>query len=71
MFKFFKYASYLLVLVGAINCGLVGALKFDLVAFIFGDMTILTRLVYSLVGLSALVSATFSYYDCCHENKDL
>jgi len=47
-------ASLLLLIVGGLNWGLVGLVNFDLVAAIFGDMTLLSRVVYSLVGLSAL-----------------
>ena len=43
-----------LIIIGAINWGLIGILKFNLVAAIFGDMTVLARIVYSLVGLSGL-----------------
>ena len=43
-----------LLIVGGINWGLVGAFDFNLVAAIFGDMSGLSRLVYALVGLSAL-----------------
>jgi uncharacterized membrane protein YuzA (DUF378 family) len=43
-----------LVIVGGLNWGLVGAFNFDLVAAIFGEMSALSRLVYVLVGLSAL-----------------
>lgn len=44
-----------LVIVGGINWGLVGAAQFDLVATIFGGQdAMLARLVYVLVGLSAL-----------------
>lgn len=43
-------------IVGAINWGLVGLLEFDLVAALFGDMTVLTRLVYSLVGITGLIN---------------
>ncbi|MBE6456153.1 MAG: DUF378 domain-containing protein [Alphaproteobacteria bacterium] len=44
-----------LCLIGALNWGLVGLFNFDLVAFIFGAMSVLSRLVYSLVGISAVV----------------
>lgn len=47
--------AYVLVIVGALNWGLVGLFGFDLVAALFGDMTTLSRLVYSLVGISALL----------------
>ena len=43
-----------LVVVGGINWGLVGFLNFDLVATVFGNMTLISRAVYGLVGLSAL-----------------
>lgn len=43
-----------LVIVGGLNWGLVGAFNFDLVAAIFGEMSALSRLVYILVGVSAL-----------------
>lgn len=46
--------AQILIIVGGLNWGLVGAFEFDLVAAIFGDMTALSRVVYVLVGLSAL-----------------
>ncbi len=42
----------ILVVVGALNWGLVGLFGFDLVATLFGQATILSRLVYVLVGVS-------------------
>jgi len=47
----------ILVVVGGLNWGLVGLFKFDLVATIFGDMSLLSRIVYSLVGLAAIYLA--------------
>ena len=46
--------THVLIIVGGLNWLLVGLFKFDLVAAIFGDMSPLSRLVYVLVGLSAL-----------------
>lgn len=43
-----------LLIVGGLNWGLVGLLSFDLVAALFGEMTFLSRVVYTLVGASAL-----------------
>lgn len=43
-----------LLVVGGVNWGLVGILNFNLVATIFGDTTMLSRLVYAIVGLCAL-----------------
>ena len=46
--------TLLLLIVGGLNWGLVGMLGFDLVAALFGEMSILSRIVYTLVGASAL-----------------
>lgn len=46
-----------LSLIGALNWGLVGFFKFDLIAWIFGPMTLMSRLVYAVIGLSALIWA--------------
>jgi len=46
--------TLLLLIVGGLNWGLVGLANFDLVAALFGDMSVLSRIVYSLVGLSAV-----------------
>ena len=45
-----------LVIVGALNWLLIGIFKFDLVATLFGEMSVLSRIVYTLVGLSGIVS---------------
>jgi uncharacterized protein len=46
--------TLLLIIIGGLNWGLVGLLGFDLVAAIFGAGSALSRIVYILVGLSAL-----------------
>lgn len=46
--------TLVLLIVGGLNWGLVGLFDFDLVAALFGDMSMLSRLVYVLVGLSAI-----------------
>jgi uncharacterized membrane protein YuzA (DUF378 family) len=48
------WIALVLVIVGGLNWALVGILKFDLVAWIFGDMTIVSRVVYILVGVAAV-----------------
>ena len=48
-----KLAMWLLV-IGGLNWGLVGLFSFDLVASIFGEMSTISRIVYSLVGVSAV-----------------
>ena len=54
------WVALVLVLVGALNWGLVGFFQFDLVKTIFGDMTTLSRIVYALVGVSAVYVAVIS-----------
>lgn len=46
--------TLVLLIVGGLNWGLVGAADFDLVAALFGEMSAISRIVYVLVGLSAL-----------------
>lgn len=46
--------ALVLIIIGAINWGLIAIFNFDLVAAIFGDMTIISRIVYGLVGVSGL-----------------
>ena len=52
-------------IIGAINWGLVGLFGLDLVAVIFGDMTLLSRIVYGLVGICGLINIgiLFSHID--------
>jgi uncharacterized membrane protein YuzA (DUF378 family) len=52
--KALNLGALLLIIVGGINWGLVGLVDFNLVAAIFGAGSMLSRLVYILVGLSAL-----------------
>lgn len=46
--------ALVLIIVGALNWGLIAIFNFDLVAAIFGDMTVISRIVYGLVGVSGL-----------------
>ena len=46
-----------LLVIGGLNWGLVGALEFDLVAALFGPMSPLSRVVYILVGVAAVYQA--------------
>ena len=50
--KWLDYTTLTLVIVGAVNWGLVGFFKFDLVAYLFGSLSLLSRIIYALVGLS-------------------
>jgi uncharacterized membrane protein YuzA (DUF378 family) len=52
-----KYTAYVLTLIGALNWGLVGLFSFDLISAVFGEMTLITRILYTLVGISAIITA--------------
>lgn len=43
-------------IIGTVNWGLIGLLDFNLVAFLFGEMSMLSRIVYTLVGITGLVN---------------
>ena len=64
----FKCITFWLVFIGALNWGLLGLFNFNLVAFLLGDMTIWARIVYVIVGLSALVYGALIY--ACKYNED-
>jgi len=48
------WIAIILLVVGGLNWGLVGLFDFDLVATIFGDMSVLSRIVYAVVGVCAV-----------------
>ncbi len=52
--KQLKIVTLILLIVGGLNWGLVGLANFDLVATLFGEGSALARIVYALVGVSAL-----------------
>ena len=52
--KIIDKIALILIIIGAVNWGLIGFFKFDLVSAIFGEMSVLSRIVYVLVGISGL-----------------
>lgn len=52
--NFLSNLAFALVIIGAINWGLVGLFEFDLVAALLGEMSTASRIVYGLVGLSGI-----------------
>ena len=48
-----------LSIIGAENWGLIGLFKFDLVAFLFGSMTLLSRIIYTIVGICGIYLISF------------
>ena len=68
--KFFDYSTITIVIIGAINWGLIGFFNFNLVAFLFGQSSIISRIIYALVGLCGLylVSAYGRINDLSHQS---
>ncbi|MBQ5919303.1 MAG: DUF378 domain-containing protein [Lachnospiraceae bacterium] len=52
--KGLDYTVLTIAIIGAINWGLIGFFRIDLVALLFGEMSMLSRIVYSIVGLAGL-----------------
>ncbi len=48
--------ALIFTIIGAINWGLIGIFDFNLVSAIFGDATILSRLIYTIVGIAGLIN---------------
>lgn len=57
--KYLDGTALIIAIIGAVNWGLIGLFRFDLVAFLFGDMSWLSRIVYVLVGISGLYLVSF------------
>ena len=57
--KFLQYFALTIAVIGAVNWGLIGYFNFNLVAFLFGSMSWLSRIVYGLVGLCGLYLLPF------------
>ena len=48
--------ALIFTIIGAINWGLIGIFDFNLVSAIFGDATVLSRIIYTIVGISGLIN---------------
>ena len=59
MSKTLDYIALIVVFIGAVNWGLIGLFRLDLVRLIFGDMTWISRIIYVLVGICGIYLLTF------------
>ena len=59
MSKTLDYFALVIVFIGALNWGLIGLFKLDLVRLLFGDMSLISRIVYVLVGICGIYLLTF------------
>ena len=67
---FLDKLALLLTIVGAINWGAIGLFSLDLVALIFGNMSLLSRIIYSLVGAGGLWCITLLFRDTTAGNGE-
>lgn len=58
-----RIITYILVIIGALNWGLVGLFNINLVTMLFGEMTMAARIIYSLIGISAIIYMLLSFRD--------
>ncbi len=58
--KVLDYIALIIVIIGAVNWGLIGFFGFDLVAFLFGSMSLLSRIVYCIVGICGLYAISYA-----------
>ena len=61
----FDRIALALVVVGALNWGTIGIFKFDFVQAIFGDMSVFSRIIFTLVGLAGIWCITLIFRKCC------
>ncbi|MBE5956591.1 MAG: DUF378 domain-containing protein [Lachnospiraceae bacterium] len=65
--KYVECLALTIAIIGAVNWGLIGLFGFNLVAALFGSMSLLSRIIYGLVGLSGLYLLKF--YTYCSEDE--
>ena len=58
-----RMIAYALVITGAIVWGIVGFFNYNVIASLFGDASLLSRIVYSLVGISGIVLLATTEYE--------
>lgn len=59
--KYLNITTLLIAIIGCINWGCIGLFNINLVSFLFGD-SLLTRIVYIVVGLSGICACSFFPY---------
>lgn len=57
--KALDYTALVVIIIGAINWGLIGVFQFDLIRVLFGDMSAFSRIIYTIVGICGLYAISF------------
>ena len=58
--RILDYTALVVTVIGAVNWGLIGFFRFNLVTFLFGDMTWISRIIYALVVSAGCICSAFS-----------
>ena len=66
MMQIVRLIAYALVITGAIVWGIVGFFNYNIVGALFGDASLLARIVYSLVGISGITLLATSGFEECY-----
>lgn len=61
--------ALVITIIGAINWGLIGLFDIDLVATIFGDFSLMSRIIYTIVGLTGLINIGILFNHISAERK--
>ncbi len=61
---FWGWVAFILLIIGGINWGLIGFFQFNLVTFIFGDLSIVSRVIYAVIGLAAVFAILKCFCKC-------
>ena len=67
---FLDKIALILAIIGSLNWGLIGLFSFDLVAFICGQMSITSRIIYGLVGIAGIWCITLLFRDTISGDRE-
>ncbi|MCL5094120.1 MAG: DUF378 domain-containing protein [Patescibacteria group bacterium] len=57
--KFWEWLAIILIIIGALNWGSIGFFRFDFVAFVFGTLSVVSRVIYAVIGLAGIYFIIF------------
>lgn len=58
---YLRILTYIFIIIGALNWGLVGFMNIDAVSLLFGEMSVMSRIIYGIVGICGILSLISSY----------
>lgn len=60
----------ILIIIGAVNWGLIGFFNLDLISVIFGNMSMITRIIFAVVGIAGIYSLVLFWKLKAEEQRD-